>query len=247
MPKTKFLTLPIDIAHEISERLSPLSRANLNRAFSFKFTQTQKRSARVWDMIFKDESWIQAVENIKYDFAHPPQLTLVGYDLIKLFDDSSSSAYIALLVSDWHGETLDFKEKLFASLREYNFDQQKSEITFKNSNITLNINDVINTSDWILMKDPRKLFYYQKKKLQSAALYYRDDHLYQIGPEQIGGVEGISSRKKKCVKNICSLKLKFGDGAPLYHVFTTHDPPIGLSNNFMDGTKWITSWTKDRS
>jgi hypothetical protein len=68
-------------------------------------------------------------------------------------------------------------------------------------------------------------------------LYYWDNHFYQIKPEQIRGVESILLRKKKYIKNICSLKLKFSNRALLYHVFITHDPSIRLSNNFMDNTK----------
>jgi hypothetical protein len=50
-------------------------------------------------------------------------------------------------------------------------------------------------------------------------IYYTEDVLHQIDSSKIGGIEGFSWRKKKAVREICSIKLKFSDGSPIYTVF----------------------------
>jgi hypothetical protein len=102
-------SLSKDVGHQIAGLITPLSRASLGRAFAgvnltFYFTSAQRKSARVWDMMFKDETWFQAVKKIQYNFASPPNPTPVGCDLPRLYNGYSTSAYIALVVCDMGGE-----------------------------------------------------------------------------------------------------------------------------------------------
>ncbi|KAH6667738.1 hypothetical protein B0J14DRAFT_567112 [Halenospora varia] len=251
MSKTNgYLTsLPREIGHGIAALISPLSRASLGRAFAkgsniFNLTTTQKRSARVWDMMFKDESWFQAIDDLKYDRTSLPNPTLIGYDLTKLYDGSFTSAYIALLVSDWDNGCRSFKRKLFASLREHDYDKQTFEVRFKNG-IILNIRDAITSTEDIEMEDPRRLFRCRKQKLKTAALYYKDENLHKIGSDKIGKVIDMPKKEKKCVEHICSIRLKFGDGMPVYRVIKRHNIPIRLVNiqtTDENGEEWVTSW-----
>lgn len=118
-----------DIGDKIAALMSPLSRAALGRAlvtkgFQFNFMPTHERSARVWDMIFKDDSWLDTIANLKYDGStSPPNPTLLGNDLIKLYYGSSSLVYIALLISDFGGECVYERSKFFTSLREHDYDE----------------------------------------------------------------------------------------------------------------------------
>ena len=195
--------------------LSPLSRASLGRAFAqgtskFNFSQTQKRSARVWDLIFKDDRWFKAIDSLNYEFNPLPYPTLVGHGLTKLYYSSSTSAYttsayIALLVSDLGGDCQYLKKEFFASLREHDYDQEASEVRFKKSNIILNIRDAIDSPECIEMEDPRRLFRCHKQDLQTAVLYYKNENLIKIRPEKIGRVVNIPTKRKKCIENIYSL------------------------------------------
>jgi hypothetical protein len=258
MSQTKghLTSLSNDIGHGIAMLLSPLSQASLGRAFArgtskFNFTQTQKRSARLWDLMFKDDSWFQAINGLKYDGeTQSPRPALVGYDLTKLYYGSSTSAYIALLVSDWGGDCRYLKKEFFASLREHDYDQEAFEVRFKKSNIILNIRDAISSSDWIEIEDPRRLFRCHKQNLQTAVLYFEDENLVKIGPDAIGRVINIPTKKKKCIENICSLQLKFGDGMPVYRVIKRRDMTVRLVNiqtTDGNGREWVTNWRLARA
>lgn len=244
-----------DIGGVLAALVSALARASLGRAtagvgLKFNFTNTDKNSARVWDMIFKDEKWIQEITDLKYDNTSPPNPTLVGHDLIKLYHGSLTPAYITLLISDQGGDSRYLRKKFFASLREHGYDKQKCEVRFKNSNITLNIYDVVGSNEWIEMEDPSRLFHCRRQKLQTAILYYQDANLKRIGPEEIGGVSGRSMKNKKYIKDICSLRSKFGDGLPVYRVIRRHNIPMRLVNietTDERGGKWVTSWRLARA
>jgi hypothetical protein len=53
-----------------------------------------------------------------------PVVSLIGYDLIKAYNELERPLYLALVVNDWSGDTLYQKDRLFASFREqdYQFD-----------------------------------------------------------------------------------------------------------------------------
>lgn len=256
LTKRNLTSLSNDIGHSIAMLLSPLFRASLGRAFAqgtskFNFTQTQKRSARVWDLIFKNDSWFRAVDSLNNDNStQPPNPTLVGYDLTKLYYGSSTPAYIALLVSDWSGDCEYLKNEFFASLRDHDYNQETFEVRFKEYNITLFIQDAIQCQEWIEMEDPRKLFRYNKRNLQTAALYYKEESLVKIGPEKIGRVINTPTIKKECIKNICSLQLEFGNGMPVYRVMKRRDMTVRLVNiqtTDKHGREWVNNWRLARA
>ncbi len=174
-------------------------------------------------------------------YTHPPCPTLLGNDLVKLYYRNSKPAYLALLVSDWSGDVHRNSEMLFSSFREqdYEFDAEKSEIRFKKSRTTLNICDAIERVEIIPMEDPRKLFGSHKKRLHTAALYYRDHELCRIGPDHIGGVDEMRNKKKGEVQYFCSVRLKFGDEAPIYRLIKRFgDIPRLVHKGKDDGNGW---------
>lgn len=259
MSKSNINSLPHTAVDEITRLLSPLSRANLGRALAsagllFNFRKDYKQPAKIWDMIFKDEIWFQTVWGLHYtEHAPPPNLILVGSDLVKLYYSTSRSpVYLALIICDRSGDARYEKEKLFASFREQDYDFYKdlSEVRFKKSGIILHIGDAIKGEEWIKMKDPSRLFRYYKKELWTTALYYHDDHLCQIGPDQIGGIEDFSTKKKKHVKYICSVRQRFGNGDPVYQVIRKYNIPIKLVGKLTEDEnkqKWVASWRLARA
>jgi hypothetical protein len=258
MSKKNITSLPHIAGDEITRLLSPLSRANLGRALAsagvwFNFRKDYKQPAKFWDIIFKDEIWLQTVSGLYYEYTSPPNPVMVGSDLVKpYYGASRSPVYLALVISDWGGDARYEKEKLFASFREQDYDFYKdlSEVRFKKSGIILHIGDAIKSEEWIKMKDPSRLFRRYKKELWTAALYYHDDHLCQIGPDQIGGIEDFSTKKKKRVKYICSVRLRFGNGDPVYRVMKGYNLPIklvGKQTEDENKRKWVASWRLARA
>jgi hypothetical protein len=94
---------------------------------------------------------------------------LVGDDLYSLYRDLMHKAYIALSTGDKIGNIRHEKTKLLASLRAYDWNE-KNEIVFQESNITLNINKALYNLFYISLT-PEKLFSYQHTGLRSASLY----------------------------------------------------------------------------
>ena len=189
----------------------------------------------LWNSIFKDDIWLKAVSECTDADMSPPNPVLVG----------KSSQYLALIISDFSGDALYEKDKLFASLREqdYEYDEAKAEIRFKKSKRVLHIGNAVRGEEWITMTDPRKLFRQTGEGLQTSAIYYGDDQYHKIEGHQIGGVE--SSKGIERVKYICSIPLKFGDGKPVFCVIRRGISPIHLvSKRTKDtnGRYWVTSW-----
>jgi hypothetical protein len=106
----------------------------------------------------------------------------------------------------------------------------------------LHIGDAIGSQEWI-STEPSKIF--RRRKLSTHAIYYTEDVLHEIGPSQIGGIEGFSMRKKKAVRDICSIKLKFGDGSPAYRVFLSPTKAVKVMNIQVrdeNGRDWVARW-----
>lgn len=63
-----------------------------------------------------------------------------------------------------------------------------------------------------MLKDLRTLFDRNGGNLWVCVIYQGDDELHEIGPSMIAGIEGVSVWRKKFVHDVCTIKLKFGDG-----------------------------------
>lgn len=247
MPSKHITDLPQIITDRIYSLLTPTSRGAFSRAFTelgqhASFKKSDMQSARPWDLIFKDETWLQKVVDMynEYPTTKSPVPTLLGSDLLKLYYNGSSrcTVYLALLVSDGPGDVRYVREALFSSFRDqnYEFNEKTDEIWFKELNIILHIGDAIRSSEWISMSDPSRLFQRHKRAPRTAALYPGDDHLYQMGREGIGGIVNFSMRKKKHVRYMCSVRLRFGSGEPVYRVFQAVEKPFKLVHNTFAGT-----------
>jgi hypothetical protein len=246
-----------EVADGIFQLLDPISRASLGRAYAgtglrLHFSKTQLRPALIFDKIFKDTTWIQQVMSLSITGCPSPIVTLLGCDLVKLSHGSPSPAYLLLIISDWSGDSRYMKEQLFGSFRDRNFqfDEEASEVFFPSSSITLHIGDAITGEEWISIRNPRKVFRLEKEVLQTTALYFGDDTFYEIGPSHIGGIDDFSMKEGERVQYICSVRLKWGDGSPIYRVLRTKEIPFSLVSQSIDGEHsrmWIISWRLARA
>ncbi|KAM7209797.1 hypothetical protein V8F06_014818 [Rhypophila decipiens] len=248
MGASGLVQLPGELHNEIATYLSPLSRASFLRALakfriSLSLSRKNESCARVWDLIFKDDEWIRQVLQHQNPFGGAAIPCLVGCDLKRLYYGKPNSAYLTLLVNDWTGDVQYMKELFFMSLRDHEYDKEKSEIRLKSSGITVHIGDVVTSEELLIMTAPTKLFC--GRRVSTKAMYYTEDVLYDIGPNFIGGIEGVSTKKKKAFREICSVKLKFRDGSLVYRVFSTTRRAlnvVGIQEPDENGKLWPVRW-----
>lgn len=200
-------------------------------------TKPTDQHANIWGFLFKDCSWLHAVASLKYNYGSlsPPLPTVLGYDLGLYYSSLQPPSCLALLISDWGGDARYERETLFASFRDqdYYFDKESSEVRFNKSGMILHVGEPLEGDEWIRMKDPSRLFQHHQGELQTAAVYYNDDSLHTLGPDQIGGIEDFTG--KEHVRYICSIQLKFGDGRPVNRVIVEYNIPFKLVNEQAQG------------
>lgn len=102
------------------------------------------------------------------------------------------------------GDVQYMKQLFFESLQDHKYDKEKSEILLKRSGITVHIGDAITGQETVIITDPTKLFH-KSKQVSTNVLYYTEDILYDIGPNLIGGIEGVSNKRKKAFREIFSI------------------------------------------
>ena len=206
---------------------------------------------RGWDKIFrKDTTWLKEMGELQE--IKPSILpTLIGCDLHEL-SDASKPSYLILLVHDWSGELRYAQGNFFNSLKGYRKVNAK-EIHIIESNITINVMECLghsSASGQISMKDPSKIFSRRKGHLTSSLLYYGDDTIYDVDPRDIGGIENRLSIGTRAVRNISSIKMKLGNGNPVYRVFV-RDKWDGRVRSIIttdeNGRQWVTRWREIKS
>lgn len=210
----------------------------------------------IFDLIFKDHIWIEAVHNVTIEPDKRPAVSLVGYDLIQAYNDSKLPSFLALFISDWSGDARYFKKKLFSSFREqdYVFDEPSAEVTFKKSGLVLHVGDAIHSYEWIRMKSPSRLFGFPNGQPQTAVLYFEhlateEKELGIINADMIGGLINFSG--KEYLRYSCSIPMHFGSGrrTPITRCIQTFGIPqkiVGLkkrgSSDYKDGYTFSTHW-----
>jgi hypothetical protein len=65
---------------------------------------------------------------------------LVGYDLYSLYYGPQKPCYLVLVDRDWSRDLRYERLKILDCLNPHHFNKETNEVTFKNSNIILNIN-----------------------------------------------------------------------------------------------------------
>ncbi|KAK1837940.1 hypothetical protein CCHR01_19436 [Colletotrichum chrysophilum] len=174
-----------------------------------------------------------------------PLPCLVGGGLKTLYYGKSTKAYLVLFVNDWSGDSFYLKEKFFSSLKDHDYEAEKHEIRFHNSDLVLHIADAIaGTGDpWLKMEDPRKLFHGRRQNnAHTYALYFDNSDLISISSDAVGGIEEAG---KKNVSQLCSIRLRFREGNPAYRVLERKNrsrKAVGGLKPDEHGRKWMRTW-----
>ncbi|KDN62707.1 hypothetical protein CSUB01_08513 [Colletotrichum sublineola] len=241
--------MPVPHANGAARPSNRSNTVNYGSSALFQFKADMKDSGgRVWNTIFKDTSWTDEI--IKLDvMGGSPLPCLVGGGLKSLYYGKSAKAYLVLFVSDWGGDSFYLKEQFFLSLQDHEYDAEKHEIRFHNSNLVLHIADAIGVTDegWVMMTDPRKLFHGRRRNNpHTYALYLHDDNLVSIASDAVGGIEKAG---KKNISQICSVRLKFREGNPAYRVLGRIDrsrKAVGILEKDEHGREWTRTWGPPR-
>jgi hypothetical protein len=165
--------------------------------FYSTFTSKKEKHFKVLSSIFRSSKWASTVERKGL------KLVLLGYGLRELYNNTGKPVYIVLTTGDDRGGTCE--EDLLDSLQPHDFNQSTMEVSFKDSNITLNITQAV-CNRTITTLSPRKLLSSAREPC-SASLHWADSHyeLHEIGTEDIAGLELNGS---KDVSMICGLVVR---------------------------------------
>ncbi|KAM4062396.1 DDE superfamily endonuclease [Hirsutella rhossiliensis] len=176
---------PYDIFIQIVSYLSPLSKDSLLKTQNHREVPSRiKESASIWAHLFKDEAWLQEVVDITYGHINKqPVPCLIGKDLIK--------------------------QTLLHSLKPHTFDKANSEVHLEGSGITLHIYDAIRSSESLSIQDPARLLRREGRGVSTYAIYYDNQSvLEKIGPRLIQGIEGVTWKSKKAVRERFAIVLR---------------------------------------
>lgn len=207
------------------------------------------QSSRIWKYIFKSDDWLERIMSIqesgpKPHTSHLPIPLLLGVDLRKVARGKTQGCYLSLLVQDWNGHARFEKEQFFKSLQKHEYDEKKRKITLVDSGIELNIDEVISSPEILHIEDPRRLFGRKRKALFSLAMYYGTAKVVRINKECIKGIEGVTTKDKKCVAEICQMKLESRFGLPLWIIFESMTRSTDVVGLFERGKSQVVGWRK---
>jgi hypothetical protein len=163
--------LPLKSAKYVSRLL----RVNLSE---------KKRVQKIWEEIFQDRRWINSAREMG--------LTpiLVGHDLYNLCYRYKGPYYLVLIDGDWSGDLRDKKPNILDCLNPHSFNKKTNEVTFKNTNIILNIDGQIRAFEEIAVA-PTKIF--SRKSVSSAVLVWGETALRKISRKDVTGTKNKAS------------------------------------------------------
>lgn len=241
-------SLPPELLGQVAGHLEPLPRVPFLKALKGRIPLLKPilSTSKIWGLIFKSDKWVNRVLQTQGGSNQDPTVSLVGADLEKVYHRGQPKrAYLVLAIHDWTGDTTFFRDAFFESLQEHKYDKARSEVYLTGSGITLHVGDVVKSDEWLYMSDPSRIFRLRTGKLSTNVIYYMDDTISYIGPESIGGIRDYPVRRKKAIRQICSIKLEFRGGTPVYRVFISFSKSVRVVNiQVTDNTtsKWVAQW-----
>lgn len=146
---TGLQSLPQELFDSITKYLLPISYLNPERAFENAktnpgFDDDQIKAAQVWDKIFENEKWLEAVMSLKSENVSPPLPVLVGTDVNKLYQwhtckGHTGKYHLALAYANCSGCLMNNQITLGHSLRGYRYDEEANELWIKRTNIIISL------------------------------------------------------------------------------------------------------------
>lgn len=208
----------------------------------------QHRLTELWSLFLKDDSWINEVLEYKSE-PYSPRLNVMGRDLPRILAGRTEHSYLVLIMHDHTGDVQYLREKFFKSLQPHTYDQEKGEVYFLGSGITLNVSDAVSPVELIPIYSPTRLFYSSWNELNTFVTRYGDDKLYLCPDSSIGGLIEIGNRRK-AIEDICYVRIPY---APNFDFTALFIKPSADYSGFypmkdpkVSGTIKITGWIRSR-
>jgi hypothetical protein len=206
----------------VVDHLPLYSARYISRIFRVELT-TEKKIQRIWDEIMKDYGWISSAEKMGL------KPILVGHGLYCLcYGPPEKECYLVLADGDWDGDLRYERPNILDCLLRHDFNKETNEVTFKNSNIILNIGAQIAARDCITAP-PRKLF--SKRVVSSATLVWGETALRKISRHDVTGARQkvtLDSVSRNCFFELSDKNWRwdqlFQDPSTLHDPFTRHSP-----------------------
>lgn len=198
----------------------------------------------IWSQIFQAGSaWLNEMKELQ-EIKQSILPTLVGPDFNVC---KNKETYFVMLLHDWSGELKYAQQALYNSFHSFRVTKD-NEIYIIGSRITLNIEECMGRtleSGRVAVASPNKVFKRKGASLYTSVLYHGDTTIYEVGPNDIGGIRGRMSLGIGAVRDICSIKMKSGDGRTVYRVLVRHNmrlPLRGIVTTDETERQWVTSW-----
>ncbi|ELQ34726.1 hypothetical protein M0657_011976 [Pyricularia oryzae] len=184
----------------------------------------------VWDKIFKDDKWLNAVMNQKYDCSPPPIPVLIGHDIWNFYKGNEEHIYLLLTANDWGGD-IRYGEDIRHSPRPHSYDQESHEVKIEGTKITIALENY--DIEELELKEPRKLFHLTGNFVdapETAALYYKEEMPVRIGADKIGGIQ---DNDRLLVQDLSTIMSKFRDGKPVMRYIQRRGVTLPLKQKFV--------------
>lgn len=198
------LSIPLEVFNQVVLYLTPLQKQQLITLLPYpeqKFFPAELFSSWIWSKIFTRSSWPDQIS------AHIPtvDLAMISPDLENLSKNPNSDACLLLLKFDWIGKLPYLEGSWLASLQNPElYDAQKKEVRLAGTCIKVQFGlQPTEDNNLTIVRDPSVFFRQSSGKLWTNILYYSDDTIYTISEECIRGVDGISRKKKRHIRERC--------------------------------------------
>ncbi|PVH67411.1 hypothetical protein DL98DRAFT_315242 [Cadophora sp. DSE1049] len=205
--------MPPHLAQELKDIIMRHLPLRSTRSFALSFRSKfppEEICKRTWSELFKeDNKWIANL--LKHGF----RPILVGHDLNDVDRDSHKPLYITLITDDWFDDCYE-PELLLDSLKSQDFDNNKYEVTFKDSNIILNINGPYRSGETISV-NPRNII--AKESVSTTSLTWGNHNLHQISHKDVVSIGTVNKNNFESVDTICAIKVVRSEGKRWNQIF----------------------------
>lgn len=183
-------------------------------------------------LIFKSNKWVDELNN-KGLLAW-----LVGADLTKFrsshdrfLSDCSGWKNVVLLVPEEDDIVRHTRELFFECLQSYEYIPQHDIVQLRDHKISIHIS-ALRGDEQTYVPDPECFFRYDQSQLSTCVLACsKGQTTVNIGPERIGGLcEGCPTRMEQ-VKQVCSFRLHYRNGSPIWASIAEYGLPQVLGTS----------------
>ena len=206
-------SIPQEMFSRVTYFLTPLERQQMINSLPYpeeKFSPAEIFSAWIWSNIFHPDSWPDQI----YKHLEGGDLALISPDIENLSKHPNADACLLLLRLDWTGDSYYLEPGLSESLKNPElYNAKKREVRLAGTCVKVQFGHDSKDDGSIMLhvEDPSVFFRQSGGKLWTNILYYSDDTIHTISEACIRGVDGISRKKKRHIRERCIFDVEYRD------------------------------------